>query len=216
MFITLLEKVQSAVTVSRYADQKSFMDDFTDLYDQYIRYVGALDIKLAWHLTYNVFQDENANADNQLKRKMQYIVEDIKSGDNHYFKLSSAANPEQVLKNPSKVVFYNYLKKFIERVSCGLVNIDVSKIIIDALLTKRYCHKNDKLLIQAVAVMTVLLRDHGIMEAESVMGILKCFEKHAANEIHEFEFYKYFKTMILEQNEEDWDQALMEPNPDEE
>lgn len=39
------------------------------------------------------------------------------------------------------------MKKFIERVSCGMVHIDLSKVIIDALLTKRYRHKNDKLLI---------------------------------------------------------------------
>lgn len=47
-------------------------------------------------------------------------------------------------------------------------------------------------------MITVLLRDHGIMEAESVMGILKCFEKSACVEVNEFEFFKYFKTLILE------------------
>lgn len=74
-------------------------------------------------------------------------MEDIGNGENRYFYSPVTEKVAHALKNPSKVVIYDFIKKFIERVSCGMVHIDVSCIIIDALLTKRYRQRNDPILI---------------------------------------------------------------------
>ena len=66
-------------------------------------------------------------------------------------------------------------------------------MILDALLTKRYRNKNDSYLIDSLAVVTVLLKDHGVSEAKSVSDIIKVIERKAATEIHEYEFFKVFK-----------------------
>ena len=86
---------------------------------------------------------------------------------------------------------------YINRVSCGYVHIDVTSIIIDQLLTKRYIDKNEPYLIKSLAVITVLLKDHGISEAKSIQEIFKVIEKKAKTEIHEFEFFKVYKSLFL-------------------
>ena len=53
-----------------------------------------------------------------------------------------------------------------------------------------------------MAVATVLLRDDGMSEATSVMDVVKIIEKHAAKEIHEYEFFKTFKEVAEADNDE--------------
>jgi len=43
--------------------------------------------------------------------------------------------------------------------------MEVASIIIEALLTKRYRQRSDSILIQALAILVVLLKEDGIMEA---------------------------------------------------
>lgn len=126
---------------------------------------------------------------------MQYITEDINSGDNRFFFSPVTETMGEVLQNPARVVMFDFIKRFTERVSCGFVHVDVSCMVIDALLTKRYRHKNDSVLIAALATITVLLRDHGMAEANSVMDVIRCIERNAATEIHEYEFYKVFRSL---------------------
>ena len=108
----------------------------------------------------------------------------------------------EVLQNPAKVVMFDFIKRFIERVSCGFLHVDASCIVIDALLTKKYRHTGDTLLTQALAVTTVLLRDYGMAEANSVMDVVKCIDRNAAKEIHEYEFFKTFKAVVGPENDE--------------
>lgn len=61
--------------------------------------------------------------------------------------------------------------------SCGYVHIDVSCIILDALLTKRFLEKNDPYLIKALAVIVFLLKDEGVLEAKSLLDVFKTIEK---------------------------------------
>jgi uncharacterized membrane protein YhfC len=132
---------------------------------------------------------------------MQYITDDINNGDNRYFFTPVSEAMGAVLQNPADVVMFDFIKRFIERVSCGFVHVDVSCIVIDALLTKRYRHKNDSVLLAALAAVTVLLRDHGMAEATSVMDVIRCIERNAATEIHEYEFYKVFRSLAGPKNE---------------
>jgi len=71
----------------------------------------------------------------------------------------------------------------------------VTCIILDALLTKRYKNKNDIYLIDSLAVITVLLKDHGMSEAKSMFDVIRVIERKAATEIHEYEFFKVFRGM---------------------
>jgi len=142
---------------------------------------------------------------------MQYITEDINSGDNRFFFSPVTETMGEVLQNPAHVVMFDFIKRFIERVSCGFVHVDVSCMVIDALLTKRYRHKNDSIIVAALAAVTVLLRDHGMAEATSVMDVIRCIERNAATEIHEYEFYKVFRSLAGPKNEDEVDQDTAEP-----
>ena len=73
----------------------------------------------------------------------------------------------------------------------------------DALLTKRYKVKNDYYLIEALAVITVLLKDHGISEAKSMLDVIRVIERKAATEIHEYEFFKVFRGLVIGEQEGD-------------
>jgi len=66
-------------------------------------------------------------------------------------------------------------------------------MILDALLTKRYKYTNDSYLIDSLAVVTVLLKDHGISEAKSIVDVIRVIERKAALDVHEYEFFKVFK-----------------------
>jgi hypothetical protein len=142
---------------------------------------------------------------------MQYITEDINNGDNRYFYAPVTETMAAVLQDPADVVMFDFIKRFVDRVSCGFVHVEVSCMVIDALLTKRYRHKNDSVLIAALATVTVLLRDHGMAEATSVMDVIRCIERKAATEIHEYEFYKVFRSLAGPKNEDEAAQGTAEP-----
>lgn len=98
-----------------------------------------------------------------------------------------------VFEDPPDALIYNFMKNFIARLSCGYVHVEVSSIIIDALLTKKHKVKNDLYLVRALAVIFVLLKDHGIKEAKSASDLIRVVEKKAKTEIFEYEFFKLFK-----------------------
>lgn len=80
------------------------------------------------------------------------------------------------------------------------MHIDISCIIFDAILTKRYKVKSDNYLIRALAIILVLLKDHGIKEAKSAQDVLRIIEKKAKSEIFEYEFFKKFKDIHMDEN----------------
>ena len=57
MFLTLMEKVQAAVAVHRYADELAFMEDFRYLNEEFIGAVSAWDPSLGEQLRKHVFGD---------------------------------------------------------------------------------------------------------------------------------------------------------------
>ena len=63
----------------------------------------------------------------------------------------------------------------------------------DALLTKKNKQKGDRYLPISLAVVTVLLKDYGMMEARSYYDVQKIIEKKAKTEVYEYEFFKLFK-----------------------
>ena len=73
-------------------------------------------------------------------------------------------------------------------------------IILDAILTKKYKNPNDTYIVKALAVVTVLLKNHGLMEAKSFMDFKRVLEKKAKTEIFEYEFFKLYKD-LLQSNE---------------
>ena len=72
--------------------------------------------------------------------------------------------------------------------------IDVSTIILDSLLTKRHLEKVDNVLINALACIIVLLKDHGMKEVASIIDVFKIIERKGKTEINDYEFFKLFKT----------------------
>ena len=79
------------------------------------------------------------------------------------------------------------------------MHIEVSSIILDALLTKKYKCKSDKYLTRAFAIIVVLLKDHGVKEAKSTIDVLRIVEKKAKTEIFEYEFFKLFKFLHIDE-----------------
>jgi hypothetical protein len=59
MFLTLVQKVEAAVTVHRYQEEAMFIEDFHYLNDEYLGAVSALDPSLGDHLKRNVFSEES-------------------------------------------------------------------------------------------------------------------------------------------------------------
>lgn len=109
-------------------------------------------------------------------------------------------------------MLFDLLSRFTDRLSIGFVSLDVSNVIISALLTKRYLKKHDPMLIQALAVITVLLKSDGLMEAENILQFMRVILRKGTTEIHDFEFFKIFRSlytryenmrMEIEQEEED-------------
>ena len=94
---------------------------------------------------------------------------------------------------------FDFIKKFISRLSVGFVHIEVSSIIIDALLTKKYKCRSDRYLTRAFSIIVVLLKDHGVKEAKSTIDLLRIIEKKAKTEIFEYEFYKIFKFLHIDE-----------------
>lgn len=84
--------------------------------------------------------------------------------------------------------------------SCGYVHIDISCIILDSILTKRFVEKNDSYLIKSLAVIVFLLKDEGISDAKSIIDIFKTIEKKGKS-IHEFEFFKTFKSLFVKSDD---------------
>ena len=52
---------------------------------------------------------------------------------------------------------------------------------------------------RALSVIIVLLKDHGIKEAKSTIDVLRIIEKKASTEIFEYEFYKLFKFLHIDE-----------------
>lgn len=108
------------------------------------------------------------------------------------------------------------MKNYIERLSTGYAHVNVSIMIWDALLTKRYKEKNDLYLVWSLSVLTVLLRDEGLMPqfkrgevhkerkpinsdyCKNVYDLVKLLENKAATHVHEYEFFKNFKALFTE------------------
>jgi hypothetical protein len=100
------------------------------------------------------------------------------------------------LTDVPSVLFYDFAKRFISTMSCGYVHIDVTCIIIDSFLTKRYIYQNDPYLIKALAVIVYLLKDEGIMEAKTIYEVLRKVEQKGKT-VHEYEFFKVYKSLFF-------------------
>jgi hypothetical protein len=74
---------------------------------------------------------------------------------------------DKTFDDPVDALLFNFIKKFNSRLSSGFVHIEVTCIILDSLVTKKNKMRNDLYLVKALAVVTKLLKDHGIMEAQS-------------------------------------------------
>ena len=133
------------------------------------------------------------------------MLEDISNGDNRNFFIpleQDVIAKEKDLQDPNKLLLYDYIKTFISSMSCGYVHIDVSCIILDALLTKRFLEKNDPYLIKALAVIVFLLKDEGVLEAKSLLDVFKTIEKKG-KQVHEYEFFKTFKSLFKHPDDPD-------------
>ena len=53
-------------------------------------------------------------------------------------------------------------------------------------------------------MVTVLLKDHGISEARSIVDVIRVIERKATVDIHEYEFFKVFKGLLCGDPEGNW------------
>ena len=102
----------------------------------------------------------------------------------------------ETFDEPSDALLFNFIKSYGSRLSCGFVHIEISCIIIDSLLTKKYKQRGDLFIPVSLAVIVLMLRDHGLMEAKSYWEFQRIIEKKAKTEIYEYEFYKLYKSAM--------------------
>ena len=146
-------------------------------------------------------------------------MEDIQVGDNRNFYFPISLRTEQAFINePQKVLVFDMIKSFIEKLSCGYVHVRVSCIIWDALFTIKHKEHKEMYLIFALSIITVLLKNEGILPSYSqteldkpqdqriplsnnycstIYDLIKLIEKKGSSNIHEFEFFKKYQEIML-------------------
>ena len=197
MFITLIQRVQQQIVVPKHSDEDEFVREFGSLRETFLDGLEQLDSSLAERFRTRILTANADGNDVQLQRKAGHIREDMSHGDNrHFFYPLSTETVDNVLSLDSNLLLHDFIKQYIDKLSCGYAHLDVSQMIIDALLTKRYKEKNDRTLIRSLSVITVLLKDHGMAEAQSMYDVIKVIERKAATAIHEYEFYKLFRGLM--------------------
>ena len=144
----------------------------------------------------------NEATDQYQQKRYDYLIEDISNSENtHFFSPMTQEVLANDLQNVSSVLFYDFAKRFISALSCGFVHIDVTCIIIDSLLTKRFIYKNDPYLMKALAVIVFLLKDEGIMEAKTIYEVLRKVEQKGKT-VHEYEFFKVYKSLFFKEGDD--------------
>mmetsp|Transcript_881 Transcript_881/g.1081 ORF Transcript_881/g.1081 Transcript_881/m.1081 type:complete len:217 (-) Transcript_881:174-824(-) len=195
MYLTMIRDIHRRLSKSAISNLSEFQTDYFLLNGVFLSTLKKIDPDLGD--LFDAFMTVDVEQNRALKRRADNLREDALAGDNRYFLVPMPKDvADSVLKNGNEVVLYDYIKRFIERLSTGFVSLEITKIIIDALLTKRYKVPNDAMLIQALCVIVFLLRDDGIYEAESLIDVFRVIERKALTEIHEFEFYTTFRNLF--------------------
>ena len=199
MYLSLVKNTYQMIHVPRYESYKEFYDDYDDSITVFFSTIEELDPDLLHLFTNTIFTDESHDADEYQQKKFRELAEDVLDGSNrNFYYPMDQVQIDETLNSKSDALLFDFIKKFINRLSIGFVHIEVSSIILDALLTKKYKCKSDKYLIRALAVVVVLLKDHGIKEAKSAIDVIRVIEKKGHSEIFEYEFYKFFKGIHMD------------------
>lgn len=107
------------------------------------------------------------------------------------------------------LLFFDFVKQFIQRMGCGFTHVNIISIIWDALLSKRYRYKNDPYLVKSLAVMVAALKtkimpqfqaygERDPMDTEYVKNMVeftRLIETHG-HSINELEFFEKFKELF--------------------
>lgn len=159
--------------------------------------LADLDPDLSNHLTDNVFSKDQHAKDAYQQKKYVELIEDVSEGQNSFFvHPMTQLQLNEIFDEPSDALLFNFIKRYASRLSVGFVHIEISSIIIDSLLTKKYKQRGDLFIPISLAVITVMLKDHGLMEAKSYWEVQRIIEKKAMTEIYEYEFYKLYKAAM--------------------